>query len=320
MTQPTHVPTNGFVAPPAGAPVVPPTADHGGFQVPPAGDPPRMPNANPIVPPGQQPGWVPQNPQTLQQPTQQQAPQQQAQPAQMDPASIAALIQQALGQQAPAQQPNAAPADAPAWAQGSLNEFDVASLDDPILKSMATVLQTVGKDLDLNRVLGNALAHGDPQLVDVAYLVEKGGANAQQLAEIAKGIVQAVEAKSNAIMAEVHTLAGGEAGWNASVAAFNSAAPAELKLAVSQMLDSTQQNMITAGAKIVAQFGKQSGLIPQQGAAFLQGAASSAAGGQGLSKAQFQAELQKLDIDKPGYDEARQQLFARRSLGKAAGL
>lgn len=320
----THVPTNGFNAPPAAGPAPTPTVPNQGFNVPPAGDPPRMPNqgnGNPIVAPNQQPGWV-QNPgQQPQQQTQQPAPQNQ-QPA--DLSNVVALLQAALaGQQAPAQQaPVQQPvADAvrPNWMQSSANEFDVNQINDPIIKSMATVLQTAGKDLDLDRVLGKALSFGDPALVDVAYLRDAGGPQAAQLAEIAKGIVQAVNAKAEAVTNEVYSSVGGEAVWHSSVAAFNQSAPHELKVTVAQMLDSTNENFIKAGAKIVAEFGRNSGLIPQQGAPLLN-SASAGVQGQGLTREQFQAELRKIDPNTPGFEQAREALFARRALGKRSGL
>ena len=319
----THVPTNGFNAPPAAGPAPTPQVPNQGFQVPPAGDPPRMPNGNgnPIAAPNQQPGWV-QNPgQQPQQQTQQPAPQNQ-QPA--DLTNVVALLQAALaGQQAPApqapaQQP-AADAVRPNWMQSSANEFDVNQINDPIIKSMATVLQTAGKDLDLDRVLGKALAFGDPALVDVAYLRDAGGPQAAQLAEIAKGIVQAVNAKAEAVTNEVYASVGGEAVWHASVAAFNQSAPHELKVTVAQMLDSANENFIKAGAKIVAEFGRNSGLIPQQGAPLLN-SASAGVQGQGLTREQFQAELRKIDPNSPGFEQAREALFARRALGKRSGL
>jgi hypothetical protein len=204
--------------------------------------------------------------------------------------------------------------------QTSANEFDVTQINDPIIRSMATVMQTVGKDLDLDRVLGKALTHGDITLIDEAYLREKGGASAQQLAEIARGIVQAVGAKADAVTAEVYSAAGGEAQWNTSVAAFNTAAPHELRVTVAQMMNSTNENFIKAGAKIVAEFGKGSGMIPQVGAPLLNVAAGAGTAGQGLSKQQFQSEIVKLKSDTPGYEEARAALFARRSLGKRAGM
>lgn len=315
----THVPTNGFVNPPTvpGVPALPQNQGELPPGVPPAGPPAQVPNGNPITLPGQTPGYVPQqgvNP--GQQPVQPTA-QPQGQP---DLTNIVALLQAALGDQpAPTAQNPAVPGQRPDWMPTSANTFDVATIEDPIIKSMATVLQSVGKDMDLDRVIGRALAYSDVSLIDYAYIQEKGGANAAQLAEIAKGIVQQVAAKADAIEKEVHALAGGEAQWNASVAVFNQAAPQELRTVVTQMLNSTNDKHIKAGAAIVAQFGRKTGHLPQQGTPFLNNAAADITGG-GLSKVQFQAELAKLKPESQGYLEARQDLFARRSLGKSAGL
>ena len=319
----TNVPTNGFNAPPAAGPAPVPQVPTQGFQVPPAGDPPRMPNGNghPIAAPNQQPGWV-QNPGQPQQQPQQQA----QQPTQPDMSSMVAMLQAALAGQQPANaqaqaQPAQPQADAirPNWMQASANEFDVNQINDPIIKSMATVLQTAGKDLDLDRVLSKALAFGDPALVDLAYLRDAGGQQAAQLAKIAKGIVQAVNAKAEAVTNEVYNSVGGEAVWHSSVAAFNQSAPHELRVTVAQMLDSTNENFIKAGAKIVAEFGRSSGLIPQQGAPLLH-SASAGVQGQGLTREQFQSELRKIDPNSAGFEQAREALFARRALGKRSGL
>ena len=238
--------------------------------------------------------------------------------------NIVALLQQALGPQQAAAQPAAQPAAQvpdgnPTWAQGKLGEFDTSKIEDPIIRSMANVMQAAGKDLDLDRVLGKALAHGDVGLIDAAYLQEKAGANAANLLEIARGIVQAVEAKSTAITQSVYAAVGGEAQWSTSVAAFNKAAPEALRVTVAQMLDSTNEKAIMAGAKIVAEFGKASGLLPQA-AGLVNTAAGAANAAQGLSKAQFQEELRKLDPNARDYEQSRQALFTRRSLGKSVGL
>lgn len=265
--------------------------------------------------PGQRPGAVPSAP----------APQaqaaEQAQPAQEQPQGldIAAILQAALGNK-PAEPAPAAVEAKPAWLPGSVNEFNVDSIDDPIIRSMASVLKVAGDGLDLDRVLGNALALGDPNLVDVAYIAERGGKNAQQIAEIAKGIVQAVNAKSDAITHEIHALAGGEAQWSQAAAVFNKTAPSELREIVKSLLDSTDSNKIKAGAKIVNEFGRASGQLPRQGASLLSGAPAANAGAAGLTAAAFKAELHKLDPNKPGFLEARADLFARRAAGKRRGL
>ncbi len=293
-----------------------PPQNQSGFNVPPAGQqPPPLPQEQSHQYPGQKPGYVQEPPKPTQQPVQGQVPGQQAAAPGLD---LAAILQAALAGQKPAEPP--VQAAKPNWVPGSINEFNVDSIEDPIIKSMASVLKVAGKDLDLNRVLGNALAFGDPNLVDVAYISEKGGANAQQLTEIAKGIVQAVEAKSAAIMSEVHALAGGEAQWAQSTAVFNKVAPQELRITVASMLDSTNPAFIKAGAKIVAEFGRSSGQLPQVGSNLLTGASAGLGAAQGLTAAQFKIEQFKLDPQAPGFKEAREALFARRALGKRAGL
>lgn len=314
----TNVPTQGFQAPPAGAPAVPPVAPAQGFQVPPAGPPAGIPgNGNPIVGPGQKPGYV--VPPLQNQP----APANQPGAQQPDLANAIAALNAALvaAGQAPAQAASSPAVDStrPSWMDTSANDFDLNQVQDPSIRAMASILQTAGKDLDLDRVLGKALTYGDIALIDMAYLQEKGGANAGQFAEIARGIVQAVTAKSEAITAEIHTLCGGEAQWGQATAVFNQNAPQELKVTVSQMLNSTNENFIKAGAKVVAEFGRTSGLVPQNGAALLNSAAAGMQG-QGLSKAQFQEELRKLKPDTPGFEQSREALFVRRSLGKRTGL
>ena len=263
--------------------------------------------------PGQRPGAVP----SAQAPNAPVA--EEVQPAQEQPQGldIAAILQAALGNKAPEPAPAA---EKPTWLPGAVNEFNVDSIDDPIIRSMASVLKVAGDGLDLDRVLGNALALGDPNLVDVAYIAERGGKNAQQIAEIAKGIVQAVNAKSEAITKEIHALAGGEAQWSQAAAVFNKAAPVELREIVKSLLDSTDPNKIKAGAKIVNEFGRASGQLPRQGASLLSGSAAANAGAAGLSAAAFKAELTKLNPNKPGFLEAREDLFARRAAGKRMGI
>lgn len=319
----THVPTNGFAAPPAAPAAAAPSVPQGGFQVPPAGPPVQVPaqpagNGNPITPPGMQPGWV-QQPQGN--PPAETPPAQQTQaPAQSTQVDVAALVQAALAGHKAAEAP-AEPVEQPRpeWMGTSANDFDAQTIENPTIRAMATVLQTAGKELDLDRVLGKALVHGDPTLVDVAYLAEKGGAQAAQLTQIAKGIVEAVNAESERITSEVYSMAGGEAQWSAAAAAFNQSAPQELRAVVAQMLNSASPQQIKAGAKLVTEFGKRSGMLPQQGAALLQTAAG-AMNAQALSAAEFKMELAKLNPNSANFIQEREALFARRQLGRRTGM
>lgn len=315
----TNVPTNGFIAPPGG--VVPPAPQGPAVQapptqpqsvIPPAGDPPRL-NGQVYQAPNQQPGWV-------QQPSQQE---QKPAPQINSMESLVAALQGVLNQDPnaakPATQEPAKGAERPEWLPESANTFDVSKLDDPVIRSMATMLQVAGKDLDLDRAVGRALAEGDPSLVDLTYIAEKGGENAKHLAEMAKALVSQVAAKSAAIEQEVFALAGGEAKWNAATAAFNEKAPSELKLVVKQMLNSHKHEYITAGAKLVNEFAKQSGLFPQQGAPLLNGVAGNGAAN-GLSAVEFKKALASLNPYDADHQDKKAELMARRVQGKAIGL
>lgn len=287
----TTVATNGFIEPAQGSNII-------------AGGSPNVPPQN------MQPGFVvPPVPATVTQPAPAAAPD--AGQAGLQ-AAIAALTTQL-------QANTPAPVEPVVNATGDLNKFDVAGIDDPILRSMATVMQTVGKGIDMDRALGKAIESGRTDLVDAAYLREVGGENAEQLITIAQGLVQAIEAKGNAVTASVHALAGGEAGWSTSVAAFNTGAPQELRMVVAQMLDSNKENMIQAGAKLVLEFAKSSGRVPNVNPGLRTGAAG-APQGQALDKEGFQAELRKLNPQDRQFNSARQELFARRQLGRNLGL
>lgn len=278
----TPVATNGFVEPPAGTPA-------------------PVPNGNPINIPPQQTAAPAAEPA-------------QAPAAQGDLAAAIAAMTEALKGSAPAQ----APAAVEPAVTTELNSYDVSSIEDPIIKSMATVMQTIGKDIDLDRAIGKAIADGRVDLIDVAYLREKGGANAAELITIATGLVNAVNAKSSAISNEVYMLAGSEAQWDAGVAVFNKGAPQELKLVVAQMLDSKQEHLIKAGAKFVIEFSKGSGMLPNVNPSLQYGAAAPAAA-QALDKIGFQEELRKLNPNDRSYLAQREALFSRRQLGRQLG-
>lgn len=289
-----NVPTEGFQAP-GGAPIIggqpnlPPSNPQPGFVVPPAGAP--------VVPPAQE-------------------PQQPKEPAATpDLTAALAALTAALGTPKPAE-PVPAPVQNPL---GDLNEYDIGSIDDPILKSMATVMKTVGQGIDMDRALGKAIDNGRIDLIDVAYLREKGGANSEQLITIAQGLVQAIEAKSVQVTQSIHNLAGGEVNWNASVAAFNAGAPAELRTVIAQMLDSGKDNLREAGAKLIVEYGKNSGKIPNVNP-LVQAGAAGMPQAQALSKEGFQSELRKLNPQARDFQTQRGELFARRQLGRNIGL
>lgn len=201
----------------------------------------------------------------------------------------------------------------------NLRDFDVGNIDDPVLRSTASILLATAPDLDLDRALANAIKFGKPDLVDIAYLQEKGGANADNLITIAKSLVTQVANVADANAKAVYDIAGGQSGWDTAVAAFNQYAdPAQRKM-VADLLDSGKAQFIKYAAQTVVTFGSQSGAIPFTGNQVQSGQASVAAS-QGLSKAQFQAELAKLNRNSHDYAEQSNILLGRRQLGKQLGL
>lgn len=201
----------------------------------------------------------------------------------------------------------------------NLRDFDVGEIDDPVIKSTASILLATAPDLDLDRALANALKFGQPDLIDVAYLKEKGGANADNLITIAKSLVTQVANAADANEKAVYALAGGQAGWDTAVAAFNQFAdPAQRKM-IADLMDSGKKQFVEYAAQTVVAFSKQTGAIPFTGQQVQTGQASVAAS-QGLSKAQFQAELAKLNRNAPDYAEQSNALLGRRQLGKQIGL
>ncbi|UMO77778.1 scaffolding protein [Bacteriophage Phi NF-1] len=201
---------------------------------------------------------------------------------------------------------------------GSLNSFDVNSIDDPVLRSMATMFKSSVPDMDLDRALANAISYGDPNLIDIAYIKDKAGQNAPHLINLAAGIVNTINAQSEAMEQSVYQEVGGRQVWDASVAVFNRSASPEIKATVATMLDSGKANLIKAGARMVAEFGKSSGMIPKDG--FRLDPVSAPYANQGLSKAQFQQEILKLDSNAPDYADKYNALIQRRVVGKRLNL
>lgn len=210
------------------------------------------------------------------------------------------------------------PADAPAWLPQDLNTFDVNTIQDPVIRSMAGMFKMVGKDMDMNRVVGNALAKQDPSLIDIAYLAEKGGAQAGQLAQLARDLVGAVQMQSERITQSVIQSAGGEAQWSAATAVFNQSAPPGYAAVIGKMLDSGDEAQIKQAAQAIMEF--SAGRLPVQHQGVGPLANGLAGGAQALSANDFKAELFKLDQNAPNYEQQCDELYARRAMGKQMGL
>lgn len=231
-------------------------------------------------------------------------------------------IDKAIAADRAARQP--APAAAPAAPHVPLGNpaaaLDIvdAAAQDSLLASLTNTFSALGNGIDLNRAIGNALKLGKPELIDTAYLAEKGGAHAAQLQALAASIVGRVQEQTVAAEQAVYSAAGDKATWDAAAAAFNLKAPQHLKLVVAKLLESGSPDSIKAGAQMAIDYAKQNGLVPQH-AGLVQGGGG-VASAQALSKDQFQDALFKLDKNARGYEQARAELFARRQVGKQVGI
>lgn len=275
-----------------------------GFQVPPIPTQPQPPlNAGVAPPVDAQPGFV--KPAELPALTKAGATNEEL-------ASAVEKLTAALAAQTKEAEPAAADP-----APESYNALDPSTIEDPTLRSMATSFKLLGNGLDFDRIFSKAIDAGDPKLLDINYLREKGGANAEGLVGLAESIVNFTNQQAIAQQNAIFAMAGGEEQWRAATAAFNEKAPAEYKLAVKQLIDSRVKANIEAGAKLVTQFALGQGYVPTK--AGLLSAGAGAPSGVGLDKATFQAELRKLNPNSADYATQRADLFARRTLGKQTG-
>lgn len=244
----------------------------------------------------------------------------QAQAAGIKPEELAAFRAFQAAQANPAATPAPAKPALPTNPSGALDLAVRAASHDPILGSMLGIFDGTAAGVDRGRALGNALTHGDPSLIDVAYLREVGGKDAERLVTIAQGIVQHCTAAAAQATASVFALAGGEANWDAATAAFNRSAPDHLKQFVKYSLDSGSASQVEAGAKAVVEFAKSSGLVATPGTGFIASGGGAPGSAQGLSKDAFQAAHAALDKNSRTYEREKGELYGRRQIGKQMGL
>lgn len=194
----------------------------------------------------------------------------------------------------------------------------ISGTGDAVLDGLVESVAIAYPKLDLDRAVGKAIETGDATRIDTAYLREVAGKDFDRVLRIAQSAVSRVNESAAQLKTSVYDAVGGEANWLTAVEAFNKGAPADLKSAVALMLDSGKGPQVKAAAQLVAQYATAGGFLRTSESGGAKYAAPT--GGQGLSKADFQAELAKLDRSSRDFREQREQLFNRRSLGQKAGL
>ena len=194
------------------------------------------------------------------------------------------------------------------------------STGDDVLDGIVESVAIAYPKLSIDRAVGKAIEAGDARFIDEAYIREVAGKDADRLIKVAKSAVSRVNESATQLKETVYSAVGGEQNWQTAVAAFNKGAPKELREAVAVMLDSGKGTQVKAAAQLVSQFASAGGFIRSSEDRSNAPQYSAAAGGQGLSAADFKAEIAKLDRNARGFQEKRADLYNRRALGQKAGL
>jgi hypothetical protein len=190
------------------------------------------------------------------------------------------------------------------------------------------VSMTGATNADMQRATANALAYGDPALVDVAFLKEKFGKFGDQAVALAKAAVsdsiKQTNDASTAALSVVNAAAGGEANWKQAVSVFNSTASPTIKEAVKALMN---QGNVAGGAELLLSVVNGSGLLPNVNPSLNGGGAVQGGSNTALNAQQFQTELAALSkeagnrsLESGPMAVKYNQLIARRSAGKALGM
>lgn len=191
------------------------------------------------------------------------------------------------------------------------------------LDAAINVFTTVTKasEADMVRAVGKALEYGREDLIDVAFIREKFGANADQAIQLAKAAITEKSANLVRQETEVHTLAGGKANWDAAVSVYHTNAPDYMKAAITGLMDTGK---VKEGTQMLLEFAKAQGLTP--GTVVLDNPAVVPNAAGALDAAGFRTELNKLHAEAGGrslesgvYGDRYKSLMARREAGRQLG-
>lgn len=191
------------------------------------------------------------------------------------------------------------------------------------LDAAINVFTTVTKatEGDMVRAVGKALEYGREDLIDVAFIKEKFGVNADQAIQLAKAAITEKAAHIARQTTEVHTLAGGKANWDAAVSVYHTNAPEYMKAAIQGLMDTGK---VKEGTQMLLDYAKSQGLAP--GTVLLDNPAVVPGAAGALDAAGFRVELDKLykeaggrSLESGAYGERYASLMARREAGRKLG-
>lgn len=179
------------------------------------------------------------------------------------------------------------------------------------------IKSTGATDADIQRACKNAIEYGDAALIDDAFLQERFKDRAGDARAIVEAVLEQSQQNRTSLISSVYEAAGGEESWKASLAVYKQHAPAGLQKALKLMFDSGDAASVKEAAALVVDFAKGSGVIPKVGTR--QQAGASVAEASGLSKAEFQTALGKLNPSSRSYRDDYNKLVELRRVGQQIG-
>lgn len=177
---------------------------------------------------------------------------------------------------------------------------------------------TGATEQDIDRATSKAIEYGDPNLIDVQFLKERFGADADSAIELTKAVIEYSATETERLIQDVYNSAGGKEAWAQSVSLFNSVAPKSMVNVIRTMLDSGDVNSIREASKAIVDFASNSGAMVAKSGTRIQ-AGGGISNSQGLSAEEFREERGKLNPNSRNYEEQYYSLMERRKLGKQLG-
>ena len=179
------------------------------------------------------------------------------------------------------------------------------------------VKSTGATDADIERACQNALAYGDPNLIDRAFLTERFKDRADDAIAIVEAVIEQHGIEKQRTVDAVYGLAGSKENWDAALSAYKQHAPAGLQKALGLMFNSGNAADVKEAAGLVLEYAKGSGTAC--GSLTLATLDHNAAASEGLSASEFQAAMSKLNTNSRTYHADYDRLMNMRRIGKQLG-
>lgn len=207
--------------------------------------------------------------------------------------------------------------------QEVLPRLEIADYHDEEVRNVLETLNVFLPNVDLNRAFSKAIELGDSQAIDVNYLRDVLGDQADPLIATIGQMADAYGDVTDHTYQEVFDSVGGEEQWRGIAAFFNeNATPAEKELA-RRLTTSKNPKEIKEGAEFVKAFAQRLGGVPKVPSKV--GGVPAYGGGRGLSHEEYIEQYQALSAspkwnsDPHGRDEMLRELDQQRQLGIKLG-